>query len=152
MTNEENMTWFEASQQISEAMKEHENDLDKMADSCPYDMKLAVTRWVLKNIADHGRDGGSYRGLIYGRLGFGPDAYVPLLDAGMFISNEFDVEQMNKIKEIVREHKIDVLKQTLRLCDEPGCYKEVTCGFPTKDGYRSTCGEHYRKYFKENET
>lgn len=32
---------------------------------------------------------------------------------------------------------------TLRYaCDEPGCWKEATCGTPTLDGYRSTCGKH----------
>ncbi len=29
-----------------------------------------------------------------------------------------------------------------RVCDEPGCWVFVSCGTPTKDGYRSTCGEH----------
>lgn len=28
------------------------------------------------------------------------------------------------------------------VCDEPGCKKLVSCGTPTKDGYRSTCHEH----------
>ena len=27
-------------------------------------------------------------------------------------------------------------------CDEPNCWKETTCGTPTRDGYRLTCGEH----------
>lgn len=31
-------------------------------------------------------------------------------------------------------------------CDEPGCSKRASCGFPTPDGYRRTCGEHYRMY------
>lgn len=30
-------------------------------------------------------------------------------------------------------------------CDEPGCWRDVSCGTPTKDGYRSTCGEHAPK-------
>lgn len=31
------------------------------------------------------------------------------------------------------------------LCDEPGCTREVTCGWPTKSGgYRNTCGDHMR--------
>lgn len=30
-------------------------------------------------------------------------------------------------------------------CDEPGCWKEATCGTPTPEGYRSTCGEHRPK-------
>jgi len=29
------------------------------------------------------------------------------------------------------------------LCDEPACNKVVTCGWPSADGYRSTCYEHY---------
>lgn len=27
-------------------------------------------------------------------------------------------------------------------CDEPGCWRKVSCGTPTPNGYRSTCGEH----------
>lgn len=29
-------------------------------------------------------------------------------------------------------------------CDEPGCKQASTCGFPIPDGYRRTCGDHYR--------
>ena len=28
-------------------------------------------------------------------------------------------------------------------CDEPGCTKQVHCGFPTPAGYRNTCRDHY---------
>jgi len=31
-------------------------------------------------------------------------------------------------------------------CDEPGCQREATCGFPVEDGYRRTCGDHYTLY------
>ena len=27
-------------------------------------------------------------------------------------------------------------------CDEPVCWEPVTCGTPTLNGYRSTCGKH----------
>lgn len=27
-------------------------------------------------------------------------------------------------------------------CDEPECWREVSCGTPTPSGYRSTCGKH----------
>lgn len=30
-------------------------------------------------------------------------------------------------------------------CDEPGCFRPVTCGTPTPDGYRHTCYEHQPK-------
>ncbi len=29
------------------------------------------------------------------------------------------------------------------VCDEAGCWKYVSCGTPTADGYRMTCGDHY---------
>ena len=32
-----------------------------------------------------------------------------------------------------------------RRCDEPGCTREGTCGFPVDDGYRRTCFEHWEK-------
>jgi hypothetical protein len=31
----------------------------------------------------------------------------------------------------------------VRICDEPGCWKDATCGTPTPDGYRRVCGGHY---------
>ena len=30
-------------------------------------------------------------------------------------------------------------------CDAPGCREPVSCGTPTPDGYRSTCGNHRPK-------
>jgi hypothetical protein len=30
-------------------------------------------------------------------------------------------------------------------CDEPGCWKESSCGTPTENGYRRTCGKHCPK-------
>jgi hypothetical protein len=29
-----------------------------------------------------------------------------------------------------------------RVCDEPGCNEVVSCGTPTKTGYRQTCSAH----------
>lgn len=29
-----------------------------------------------------------------------------------------------------------------RLCDEPECEQTVSCGWPSEDGYRSTCHKH----------
>lgn len=28
------------------------------------------------------------------------------------------------------------------VCDESGCKEEATCGWPSKDGYRTTCYKH----------
>ncbi len=29
------------------------------------------------------------------------------------------------------------------VCDEPGCIKDVSCGWPSPAGYRHTCGTHW---------
>lgn len=118
-------------------------------DETDNETKLAVTAWVFRNIVDHAMEGGSYRYLIYNRLGFGPEAYVPLYDAGgMEISNEFDISQKSAILDIVQKNKIAELKEPLNLCDEPGCFVEVSAGFPTENGYRRTCFNH-SKFAKE---
>lgn len=63
-----------------------------LVEACPYETRLAVAAWVFQAIVDHATEGGTFRYLIYHRLGFGPDAYVPLYQAGgMTISNEFDL-------------------------------------------------------------
>jgi hypothetical protein len=31
------------------------------------------------------------------------------------------------------------------LCDEPGCNREASCGFPVEGGYRHACGTHRAK-------
>jgi len=64
-------------------------------DDVDYDTKLVVTEWVMKHIVEHAIEGGSYRYLIYARLGFGPDAYVPLCNHGLTISNEFSLQEKN---------------------------------------------------------
>ncbi len=69
----------------------------RLVEECPYETKLAVTAWVFEHICMHAVSGGSFRYLIYERLGFGPDAYLPLyLAGGMTISNEFDLSQENR--------------------------------------------------------
>ena len=38
------------------------------------------------------------------------------------------------------------------VCDEPGCIEIKSCGFPTSEGYRMTCGKHYREMQGTKET
>lgn len=118
-----------------------------LVEKCDYETKLAVTAWVMKNIVKHAEEGGSFRYLIYTRLGFNPDAYVTLYEAGgMTISNEFDLQLKDHLIEIVKENNYEKMKPHLGLCDEPSCYNEISCGWPTLDGgYRNTCGTHYVK-------
>ena len=143
--DEKNESLFEALDNIQEAYKELEKDQEEIVNKLDDETKIAVTRWVFKHVVNHAKDGGSYRYLIYDRLGFGMEAYVPLCEDGMTISNDFDIANMDKIKQVVREHEIEVLKPLLSMCDEPGCYKPVSCGWPTEDKYRMTCLEHMKK-------
>lgn len=134
---------FEGLHKLGDALKERDDELDKMVEWCDHDMKLAVTRWVMKHIVEHADEGGSYRYLIYDRLGFGPEAYAPLCRDGMTISNMFDLHQADEVAKVAKEHGYDMIKPVINLCDEPGCYEVTSCGFPTDDGgYRRTCYDH----------
>ena len=128
-------------------MTEEKKDIyDDMVEWCDHDMKLAVTKWVMKHIVDHAKEGGSYRYLIYDRLGFGPEAYAPLCSDGMTIRNEFDLVVVPDARKALAEGDHDKLKKILSCCDEPGCYEEISSGYPAEGGYRQSCGEHYRMY------
>lgn len=72
-------------------------------DDIPYEMRLAATAYVMEAICDHAKEGGSYRYLIYERLGFDMDAYATLYCAGgMTISNEFVLGDRNVTDEDLR--------------------------------------------------
>jgi len=117
--------------------------IDELVKNSDYDTRLAITAWVMKHILDHAKDGGSYRYLIYDRLGFDMDAYGVLQEAGALdISNLFDLQKMEDIENHVKENKIESMKKLVGFCDEPECYNEAGCGFPTDNGYRWTCYEH----------
>jgi len=73
---------------------EEELDIDEVWKNTPYDTRLACTAYVFKKICEHARGGGTYRYLIYDRLGFDMDAYAVLLvNGGMDISNEFKLKK-----------------------------------------------------------
>ena len=127
------------------------NDYDALVAKYDYDTKLEIAAWVISKIDEHGGSPGSFRYLIYNRLGFGPDAYVPLYEAGgMNITNELDYDQKDDLRKIIQEQAIEnkELKQFARVCDEPRCFSHATCGWPSEDGYRHTCYEHsnFEKY------
>ena len=126
-------------------------NLQELVDKCDYDTKLAVTAWVMKHIVEHARGGGTYRYLIYDRLGFEMDAYGELLDDGMTISNEFDLGLKDAVIKAYKNGDEKKLKDALGLCDEPGCFNYFSCGWPSDDGYRTTCGKHYERKIKSNE-
>ena len=157
MSEEKMYSLDEALDQIKEAFDEADKYYDELEEKCDQSTKIAVAKWVFKHLVEHAREGGSFRHLIYGRLGFGTEAYAPLCGDGMTISNEFDLNLKEDIRKIVRENKIEnkELKEKLYLCDEPGCFACAGHGWPVKeegiawksgDGYRFTCGDHYKKY------
>jgi hypothetical protein len=86
-------------QQISDTISERRADIaarfPALVGDCPYETRLAVAAWVIEKIVEAGRDEYcSFRGLIYDLLDFGPDAYLPLYQAGgMVITNEFLVTE-----------------------------------------------------------
>lgn len=134
---------------FGEVMEEVNAELDQMAEECPHEIKIAVTRWAMKHIVEHAQDGGSFRYLIYDRMGFGPEAYVPLCENGMTISNEFDLSLKTELAKALKINNISKAKEVLGLCDEPGCFDEISSGWPAKNGrYRRTCGTHYREITK----
>lgn len=56
--------------------------------------------------------------------------------------NPFDSEQRLEFCPECR----DVVGDPLRLiCDEYGCTETASCGWPSPDGYRNTCGKHMRE-------
>ena len=148
MSDNEPDTFKEGMEKIRKTFIEAEDDLDKMVEWCDYEMKLAVTKWVMKHIVEHAKDGGSYRYLIYDRMGFDADAYVPLCRDGLAISNEFDLNLKESLREVAKTEGYDKIKPIIGLCDEPGCYDYISCGWPSDDGYRSTCSEHMKKLEK----
>lgn len=38
--------------------------------------------------------------------------------------------------------KCKAVDDIINACDEPGCVRQASCGFPTQNGYRRTCGRH----------
>lgn len=122
-------------------MTDSDNEIFVM--SLPYETRLAVTRWVFHHVVKHARDGGTYRYLIYDRLGFEPDAYGELLRDGMVINNSFDLAAQDEIIALAKEHKLDVLKPVLDLCDEPGCFLAAAAIWAEGRRRRYACGEHF---------
>ena len=143
---EDNRKFWDAIENIRQAFKEVDAELVKMADECDNELKIAVVKWAMKHIVDHAREGGSYRYLIYDRMGFGPEAYAPLCSDGLTISNEFDLDVVPDARKALAEGDHEKLKKILSCCDEPGCYEQITSGYPAEGGYRQSCSKHYQMY------
>lgn len=123
-----------------------ENSYLAKAEDLDDETRLAVTVWVFRHLVDHATEGGTFRYLIYDRLGFGPEAYIPLCGDGMTISNEFDIAFKSEVIKIAQDNKLEPLKRTLMMCDEPDCFAPSCCGWPDPDTktYRVTCRVHVK--------
>jgi hypothetical protein len=67
---------------------------------------LEHVAWVLRHLADQLRDGGTFRYLIYDRMGYGPEAYCPLHDAGgMLLTNAFG--ELAEFRHCIEQHEAD---------------------------------------------
>lgn len=126
-------------------------DYDALVAKYDYQTRLDIAAWVISKIDEHGENPGSFRYLIYNLLGFGPDAYVPLYEAGgMNITNELDYSSVGTLMKIIEEQAIEnkELKKFARVCDEPNCFSHANCGWPSDGGYRLTCYNHsnFEKY------
>ena len=72
----------------AEARAAEEAAQAELVAACDYETKLAVTAWVFRALNEHMRQGGTFRYLIYDRLGFNSREYVTLYSAGgMNLSN-----------------------------------------------------------------
>lgn len=75
-------------------MEEGDKEIQNIWENLSYDQKLAATVTVFKAICQHAKRRGTFRYLIYDRLGFDTDAYAVLYSAGgMNISNEFTLAE-----------------------------------------------------------
>ncbi len=118
---------------------------DNLVENCDHDLKLALVCWTISKINEHGKNPGSFRNLIYNIMGFGPEAYIPIYEAGgMNITNELNYENKNECRKIICEEKIEnkKLKNFFSICDEPGCFNSASCGWLSNNEYRWTCFEH----------
>lgn len=100
--------------QISKDLNARKAEMDEMfpqlVAACPAEIRLAVACWTIKHVLAHAREGGTFRYLIYHRLGFGPEAYAPMQWHGALeVSNEFDLTE-----ETAKERHSEALKTFAR--------------------------------------
>lgn len=80
----------EAGKAFREMMAESQQRNDKIWEEMSYEQRLAAADYIFRKITEHAEGGGTYRFLIYERLGFEPDAYAVLQCAGALgVSNDY---------------------------------------------------------------
>ena len=100
-----------------EALEQYEQKAKEYYDSLGMDNQLLlffyITNVIFKN---YFKDNGSYRGLLYDKFGFGPEAYSLGMDSGMFaLHNSISTpdESEERFNILVKFLKLDLSKKEL---------------------------------------
>ena len=100
-----------------EALEQYEQKAKEYYDSFGMDNQLLlffyITNVIFKN---YFKDNGSYRGLLYNKFGFGPEAYSLGMDSGMFaLHNSISTpdESEERFNTLVAHLKLDLSKKDL---------------------------------------
>ena len=100
-----------------EALEQYEQKAKEYYDSLGMDNQLLlffyITNVIFKN---YFKDNGSYRGLLYDKFGFGPEAYSLGMDSGMFaLHNSISTpdESEERFNTLVTYLKLDLSKKEL---------------------------------------
>jgi len=72
------------------------DDLREKWLNIPYETRLIATQFIFRELCEHAKRSGTFRYLIYERLGFYRDAYSPLT---FFMEGDFMCEPTNFRKE-----------------------------------------------------
>ena len=100
-----------------EALEQYEQKAKEYYDSLGMDNQLLLFFYITNVIfRNYFKDNGSYRGLLYDKFGFGPEAYALGMDSGMFalhnaISTPDESEERFNI--LVKFLKLDLSKKEL---------------------------------------
>ena len=120
------------------------NWYDEHIQSSDMTTRIAFAAWVMKHIVDHAKDGGTFRYLIYTRLGLDISAYVTLCSDGITISNEFDLQLKDQLIDAWKDKDFDKMKSLLGLCDTDGCMKHACAWVPSQVGGSALCSDHFK--------
>lgn len=71
----------------------------------------------------------------------GPDPVDAALDA--WLAGEGIKSARDRIEAAIEAY--EAANFVLARCDEPGCGRESSCGWPSSRGYRRTCFEHWER-------
>jgi hypothetical protein len=100
-----------------EALEQYEQKAKEYYDSLGMDNQLLLFFYITNVIfRNYFKDNGSYRGLLYNKFGFGPEAYSLGMDSGMFaLHNSISTpdESEERFNTLVTYLKLDLSKKEL---------------------------------------